>query len=99
MPSVNHHANVPRQRAEWMRPTDDAILEYLRSYGNLTPKALSNLDVCTRGHASIRLNTLREVGFVEYVADTEGLFKITERGEDYLDEDFDASTVQPDDSQ
>lgn len=95
MPTADKYRDVPRQRGEWMRPTDDQILEHLRSYGNLTPKAISNFDVCTRNHASIRLNTLRKAGFVEYVAETEGLFKITERGEDYLDEEFDASTVQP----
>lgn len=88
-------SSVVRQRAEWMRPSDDPILEHLREYGNLTPTAFENLGVCTSGHATNRLGVLRRAGLVERVADTQGLYGLTEEGEVYLDGEFDASGVSP----
>ena len=78
-----------------MRPSDDVILEHLEEYGNLTPRAFENLDVCTSGHATNRLGVLRKAGFVERIADTQGLYGLTEEGEAYLDGEFDASSVSP----
>lgn len=87
--------DVVRKRADWMRPSDDPILEHLATYGNLTPKAFENLDVCTSGHATNRLGVLRSAGLVEQFAGTEGLYRLTEDGEAYLNEELDASTLQP----
>lgn len=78
-----------------MRPSDDVLLEYMEEYGNLTPGAFENLDVCTSGHASNRLAVLRRAGFVERIAETQGLYGLTDEGEAYLDGEFDASSVSP----
>jgi DNA-binding MarR family transcriptional regulator len=86
---------VVRQRADWMRPVDERILETMRDEGNLTPQALDNLGVTSRSHASIRLSELARAGLVERVADTEGLYRLTDDGRAFLDGDLDASTLDP----
>jgi DNA-binding MarR family transcriptional regulator len=78
-----------------MRPVDDRILETLYDEGNLTPQAVENLEVCTRSHASVRLSKLRRFGLVERVAATEGLYRLTEEGQSFLDGELDASTLEP----
>jgi len=85
-----------RMRGEWMKPIDDPLLEVLRDAGNLTPKAISRdgmverVDI-SRKYAGQRLRSLEEHGLVGYV--DEGLFRISERGVAYLEEEFDASTL------
>jgi DNA-binding HxlR family transcriptional regulator len=78
-----------------MRPVDERILETMRDEGNLTPQAVDNLDVTSRSHASVRLSELARAGLVERVADTEGLYRLTDDGRAFLDEDLDASTLDP----
>jgi len=87
--------DVRRQRADWMRPVDDRILETLYDEGNLTPQAVENLGVCTRSHASVRLSKLRSFSLVERVAGTEGLYRLTDAGRSFLDGDLDAATLEP----
>ena len=87
-----------RQDADWMRPMDNRILEVLRDEGNLTPLALSREGMyervdTTRQYISERCIHLRRYGMIEYV--DEGLFRITDVGRAYLDEELDASTLEP----
>ena len=90
---------VPRGRAEWMRPVDEAILEHLRSEGNLTPDALEKLDVAVANYASNRLTKLRKYGLVERaVPGVRGLYRITDAGEAFLDEELDAAELEPTDA-
>lgn len=84
-----------RQPAEWMRPSDDRILELLREHGNLTPQAVSNLGGPSASHSQNRLPKLRKHGLVELVADVRGLYRLTDDGRSYLDEELDASTLEP----
>ncbi len=84
--------NVVRQRADWMRPVDERILETMRDEGNLTPQAVENFDVCSRGHASIRLSELAEYGLVERIA--QGLYRLTDTGRAFLDEELDADELE-----
>jgi hypothetical protein len=78
-----------------MQPIDERIMETMRDEGNLTPQALDNLGVTSRSHASVRLSKLYTYGMVERVADTEGLYRITDAGEAFLDEELDASELEP----
>jgi hypothetical protein len=78
-----------------MRPVDDQILETVFDEGNLTPQAVENLGVCTRSHASTRLSKLRRYGLVEHVAETEGLYRLTDPGRAFLEGDLDASELEP----
>lgn len=87
-----------RQPAEWMVGKDDRLLEILRDEGNLTPLAASRdgqvarVDM-GRKWASGRLRELYQYGLVEEV--DKGLYRITEAGLRYLDEELDASELEP----
>ena len=82
-----------RQRADWMTLTDDKLLEAIESYGNLRPSSAENLDICTRYHASRRMGYLVDAGLLERVADTTGLYGLTDRGRAYLRGEFDGSQL------
>lgn len=82
-----------RQPAEWMVPSDDRILELLRQEGNLTPQAVEDFGGPVAGHASNRLPVLAEYGLVTKIS--RGLYRITDKGEAYLDEELDAAELEP----
>jgi len=86
-------SGVARQRADWMRPKDEHILEVMRDEGNMTPRALEDLDVTVANYASNRLSKMQTYGLVERVA--HGLYRLTPQGEDFLDEELDASELTP----
>jgi len=82
-----------------MARADDRILEVIRDEGNMTPLALSRegeverLDI-GRKYAGIRCRELSRYGLLERV--DRGLYRITDAGEAYLDEELDASTLEAD---
>lgn len=82
-----------REEADWMVPSDDRILELLRDHGNLTPRAVEDFGGPSAGHAQDRLPLLTEYGLAERIS--RGLYRITETGKAYLDEELDASTLEP----
>jgi hypothetical protein len=88
-----------RKDAEWMsQPADDRILEVIREEGNMTPLALSRdgqkarIDI-GRKWAGERCRKLASYGLLFYV--DKGLFGITDEGRAYLDEELDASELEP----
>lgn len=81
-----------RQRAEWMVPSDDLILEIVRDHGNLTPNAISKLGGPSSKHAGVRCRTLARYGLLYRI--TEGLYGISDEGCAYLDEEFDPSELE-----
>jgi len=85
--------NEMRQSADWMVPSDDRILELIREHGNLTPSAIEAFGGPVRQHASIRAKKLAEYGLLKKVY--RGLYGITDKGIAYLDEEFDASELEP----
>ncbi|MFD1599337.1 winged helix-turn-helix domain-containing protein [Halobellus rarus] len=85
--------DVMRKSADWMVPSDDRILELLREHGNLTPQAVDDLGGPSAGHAQDRLPTLTKFGLTERIS--RGLYRISEKGIAYLDEDLDASELEP----
>lgn len=86
-----------RQRADWMVPVDERILEAMEQEGNLSPLALEEpLDVTSKSHASDRLSLLTRYGLVERFA--RGLYRITDEGEAFLQGELDASTLEKSDS-
>lgn len=84
---------VVRQRAEWMRPIDERIMETMRDEGNLTPRAVSDFDVTSQSHASDRLASLAKYGLVERIS--HGLYRLTDDGRAFLDEELNASELDP----
>jgi len=88
---------VVRKRAEWMRPVDERIMETMRDEGNLTPYALDEtFDVAAANYASNRLSKLADYGLVERLG--RGLYRLTEQGRAFLDEELDASELKRDGS-
>lgn len=93
MNGVTETTDRMREPAEWMVPTDDRILELLRSEGNLTPDAIESFGGTSADHASRRCKKLAKYGLVEQIG--RGLYRITDKGEAYLDEELDASELEP----
>jgi predicted transcriptional regulator len=85
--------DVARKRADWMRPVDEHILEVMRDEGNMTPNALEKMDVTVANYASNRLSKMAQYGLVERVV--QGLYRITDDGVAFLDEEIDASELEP----
>ncbi|QIB76391.1 ArsR family transcriptional regulator [Halogeometricum borinquense] len=76
-----------------MKPIDEHILETMRDEGNLTPQALADFDVTVPNYASDRLSVLSRYGMVEKIS--RGLYRLTDTGKQFLDEELDASTLEP----
>jgi predicted transcriptional regulator of viral defense system len=76
-----------------MVPSDDRILELLREHGNLTPQAVDDFGGPSAGHAQDRLPELTEYGLTERIS--RGLYRISDEGVAYLDEELDASELEP----
>jgi predicted transcriptional regulator of viral defense system len=93
MTVVDNSKIVMRQSAEWMVPSDDRILELLREHGNLTPQAVEDFGGPSAGHTQDRLPELAEYGLVERIS--RGLYRISDEGTAYLDEELDASELEP----
>jgi len=93
MSSTPQTEGVVRQRADWMRPIDERILETMRDEGNMTPRALDDFGVTSQGHANDRLSELTRHGLVEKIS--RGLYRLTDDGRAFLDEELDASTLDP----
>jgi len=76
-----------------MTQVDEAILETMREEGNLTPRALEELDVTVANYARDRLSNMAKYGLVERIS--RGLYRLTDSGRAFLDEDLDASELEP----
>ena len=83
-----------RRSPPWWKLADDRILEYLRDHEAAGPTEIANSDSIhfSQPWVSRRLTLLKESGFVRVIA--QGTYVITERGEGYLAEEFDASHVE-----
>jgi len=86
-----------RKRADWMNPVDDQILELMRDEGNMTPGAVEAFGVSVSDHAGDRLSVLARYGLVERLH--RGLYRLTDEGRAYLDEELDAATLTADDAE
>jgi hypothetical protein len=93
MTVLNKSEDIMRKSADWMVPSDDRILELLREHGNLTPQAVEDFDGPTAGHAQDRLPLLTEYGLTKRIS--RGLYRISDKGIAYLDEELDASELEP----
>lgn len=85
--------NEMRQRAEWMSPADDPILETASDIGNVTPGLLADETGYSREHCTKRCRELLEYGLLEYVHEPSGLYRLTDDGRAYLYESLDATQI------
>lgn len=93
MSAVTGTSDSMRKQADWMVPADNRILELIRDYGNLTPAAIEAKGGPVSDHASRRAKKLVRYGLLEQIH--RGLYGITDAGEAYLDEELDASMLDP----
>lgn len=81
-----------RKSAKWMVLLDDRILELLREDddGFMMPSEVAKDDRIAYGSQYVgdRLRKLAEEGYVQNVGN--GVYRITEKGEAYLNEEYDA---------
>lgn len=82
-----------RKSARWMVLLDDRILEYVAENGPTLPSDIANDDRIPYGaqHIGNRCRKLAGNGFLENLGN--GVYVITQRGQDYLNEEFDAAEV------
>ena len=81
-----------RPRVDWMTRADDYILEFFEDTAIVaTPHVVAaNIDY-SRQYVNRRVRRLTEHELLEKVDD--GLYRITDRGEDYLAGDLDADDL------
>ncbi|AZH26851.1 phage repressor protein [Haloplanus aerogenes] len=87
-----------RKPAEWMVYADERILEFLSEYGNHQPAQIadrmSELGESLQYHRKYvgkRCRILTQYGLLENLGN--GVYAITESGEEYLDGELDAQTL------
>lgn len=82
-----------RRSGSWQTVWDDRILEWIEENdGTGTATQIHNSERLrvSRAHISRRLNILADHGLVQPLGN--GVFQITEEGEGYLDEEYNAET-------
>lgn len=81
-----------RPRVEWMTRADDYILEFLEETDIVaTPQVIAaNIDY-SRQYVNQRIRQLADENLVENTGD--GLYRITDRGHEYLAGDLDADDL------
>lgn len=79
-----------RESGRWMSIWDDRILEYLREHEGATVGELAKNESIrvSNAHVSRRCKKLAENGLIRPIGN--GAYVITEEGEGYLDEEYDA---------
>lgn len=85
-----------RQRADWMVPIDDSILEYVRDAGEVPPAVIGrNLDT-HRNYAGERCRELARHGLLDRSED--GYYSLTTLGKRYLSEELEPGELDEDTS-
>jgi len=80
-----------------MVAADDRILEYLSDSETGTPKQMADSGTVrfSRSYITQRAKVLLNYGLVRHLGN--GVYTITDEGQQYLDGDLDAATLEPDD--
>jgi len=87
-----------RLMGDWMVGADDRILEFLREEGPSTPTKMyeDGRVRFSRPYINVRCQELAKYGLVNNLGN--GVYVITEEGEQYLDEELDTATIEPDEN-
>lgn len=85
-----------RLSADWMVIADDRILEYLSGHETGTPKQMadSGLVRFSRSYVTQRCKRLVDYGLLRHLGN--GVYVITEEGEEYLEGELDAEKLESD---
>lgn len=85
-----------RYSADWMVLADERILEYLSQVETSTPKKMTDSGEVrfSRQYVGERCRKLAKYGLVQHLGN--GVYRITEKGEKYLEGEFDAEELESD---
>ncbi|POG54717.1 hypothetical protein AUR65_013390 [Haloferax marisrubri] len=83
-----------RQRADWMVPIDDAILEYVRDAGEVPPAVIGRNIGSHRNYVGVRCRELTKYELLSREED--GYYSLTSLGSRYLNEELDAGELDED---
>ncbi|GAB7019641.1 hypothetical protein JCM18750_25020 [Halostagnicola bangensis] len=83
-----------RERADWMVPTDDALLEYVRDAGEVPPAVIGRNIDSHPNYAGQRSRLLAEHGLLD--RENDGYYSLTELGRRYLDESLESGELDAD---
>lgn len=85
-----------RYSADWMTIADERILEYLSTSETGTPKQMADSGVVrfSRQYIGERCRKLADYRMVQHLGN--GVYRITEHGEQYLEGELDAMDLEPD---
>jgi hypothetical protein len=83
-----------RQRADWMKPVDDQIMEVLKDSGAGTPNSLADELDKNNDYVGRRCRELTSYGLLERVS--RGLYMLTDLGGEYLAGELDANELDED---
>jgi len=86
-----------RQRADWMKPVDDRILEFLEDSGAGTPKSISEALDKNNNYIGVRCRKLTDYGLLK--KPSRGLYTITDDGSAFLEGELDAGTLEEPDAE
>lgn len=83
-----------RKSGSWMTIWDDRILEYIEEEGSASPSELEKSGYLriSKSQISRRLRKLAEYGMLNHLGN--GVYVITQKGEDYLEGDLDAGELE-----
>ena len=85
-----------RLSADWMTIADDRLLEYIAENETATPTEMAESDLVRfkRVHLQRRCKKLEKYGLLRQVGN--GVYMLSEQGQQYLEGDLDAATLEPD---
>ena len=84
-----------RLDADWMSRADDRILEYLSEWGPDTPKGMANDGRVRFSRQYINSRCKKLVSYRLLVHLGNGVYDITEKGEQYLAGELDVRELEP----
>lgn len=82
-----------REQADWMVIVDERILEYLRDEDVGTPKKIAERIDKHNNYIGERCRELTRYGLLNKI--DRGVYVISDKGEKYLEEELDASQLEP----
>ena len=85
-----------RKSAEWMSIADERILEFLSENDSGSPTSMSKNEFVrfSRPHIHERCQKLERHGLIRFLGN--GVYVLTDEGQQYLDGDLDAAELESD---
>ena len=84
-----------RPRVSWMVEADNRILEFFEDHQIAMPPSVLTYELdYSRPHITTRMKILSNQGLLEDIEEVRGLYRITQRGLDYLHGELEAEDLE-----